>query len=606
MAQTTLPTGAKVNIDDKGNILNSDNSVFTGGGSAVPVVNKNPATPSSQPVTSDGSIKYQSTNPSGLNYVPPTQIGDKSINPAPLATPLPNGGNTDPKYDQANKNIAPQTEEEFYAHIQGQLQPVLDKITEAEHAAETSANRKATQATSALNFGANSRGVAGSSEATSEAGDIESQRGADVAAALQTQADSMKAIANIDISAYQAAQTRNDINSQAYISQQQKVASNALQGLSSSGLTLSDLKNSNPVEYQQLLQFAGGDENALNALFVASSQANMIGDPVQIGNTLVYKMKTIDANGQPSIKTVDVALPPLPKSYKVTSYNQSANGTVTYLAFPTDSAGNQTVNPDLPNNGIISGVVGGGTNNSANIGTIPDPTSTAITANTGLSINAFNFLTQGTNALSRMNASSRAQVQSEAQDWANKNGIDLATFQSQFKANNDTLSANISRFNNTKVAEGEVTGTLSNLNSQAIQSGLGGVNIGNVAAILSGQQVNDPSANAYAFYFNDLKNSLAYFYAAQQGKASPDIIDNEDAANVIVGGLSNGGISGLQDAVGSTTAKMKTVLQNAVNDSQQNVWNLFGVGQNYQPKNSDGSVTTQVSSDTTSWGGLGD
>lgn len=516
---------------------------------------------------------------------------------------LPASATADPSFATAQENISPttpETEEDFYAKIQDQLQPTLDKISEAEMAAETAANVKATQATSALNFGANSRGLSGSSEATSESNDITMQRGADVAAAKQAQATALENVAQFAIpeafSEFSAAQTRNDTNSQAYIAQQQKIMSTTLSGLSSSGLTLSDLQTSNPVEYNQLLQYAGGDPNALNALFVQAAQANIVGTPIQIGNTLVYQMKTTDANGQPTIKTINVALPSLPPTYKVTSYNQSTNGSVAYIAFPTDALGNQTIDPSKPNNGVLSGIIGG-TTGTGSESTVPDPTSTAITAQTGLSINAFNFLTQGTGALSRMSQSARAQVQSEAQTWANNNGIDLSTFASQFKANNDTLASNVSRFNNTKIAEGEVTGTLSNLDSSSIDNGLSGVNIANVGKILSGQQVNDPSANEYAFYFNDLKNSLSYFYAAQQGKSSPDIIDNEDAANVIVNGLSNGGVSGLQDAVTATTQKMSTVLQNAVDGAQQNIWDLFGVGQNYataqadSTSNSGGSAT---------------
>lgn len=481
----------------------------------------------------------------------------------------------------------PLSESDFFNEIYQQLAPVISAINGAETSAETAAYAAGTNQQNDLSGALGARGLAGSGEASREAANTNLATAANVAQAKQAQATAMQNVMNLAIpeayTAYKDAQTRNDTNAQAYIAQTQKNMSDSLSGLASSGLTLDDLKSSNPQQYQQLLQYANGDPNQLNAMFVSAAQANILGDPIQVGNTLVYKVKSIDpTTGQPTVKTMDVTLPTLPSGYKVTSYNQSTNGTVAYIAFPTDSFGNQTIDPSKPNNGVISGTLGGsadGTN--PNVGTVPDPTSTAITAQTGLSINAFNFLTQGTAALSRMPNTQRALVQSEAQTWANNNGIDLSTFASQYKANNDTLASNVSRFNNTKIAEGEVTGTLSNLDSTAIDKNLGSVNIANVGKILAGQQVNDPTANEYAFYFNDLKNSLSYFYAAQQGKSSPDIIDNEDAANVIVGGLSSGGISGLQDAVSATTAKMKTVLQSAVDGAQQNVWNLFGVGQNY-------------------------
>lgn len=491
----------------------------------------------------------------------------------------------------------PLSESDFFNEIYQQLAPVISAINGAETSAETAAYAAGTNQQNDLSGALGARGLAGSGEASREAANTNLATAANVAQAKQAQATALSSLAQFAIpqaySDYQAAQTRNDANSAAYIAQTQKNMANSLSGLASSGLTLDDLKSSSPQQYQQLLQYANGDPNQLNAMFVSAAQANILGDPIQVGNTLVYKVKAIDpTTGQPTVKTMDVTLPTLPSGYKVTSYNQSTNGTVAYIAFPTDSFGNQTIDPSKPNNGVISGTLGGlgsGDGTNPNVGTVPDPTSTAITAQTGLSINAFNFLTQGTAALSRMSSAQRAQVQSEAQTWANNNGIDLSTFQSQYTANNATLASNISRFNNTKIAEGEVTGTLSNLDSSAIDSNLGSVNIANVGKILSGQQVNDPSANEYAFYFNDLKNSLSYFYAAQQGKSSPDIIDNEDAANVIVGGLDNGGISGLQDAVSATTAKMQTVLQSAVDGAQQNVWDLFGVGQNYTSSHADAS-----------------
>ena len=531
---------------------------------------------------------------------------------APGSLPNTTAG-PDTAFSQAKSNLqptAPQTEEEFYSQIQSQLQPVIDKISAAEMAAETAANVKATQATSAMNFGANARGLAGSSEADAQAGQITQQRGADVAAALQTQATALSSLAQFAIpeahAMYQDAITRSDAQSQAYIAQQQNMMGQSLAGLAASGLSLTDLQTSNPVQYQQLLQYAGGDANALNAIYLSAAMKNQSllnnGQPLSTqGNNLVYGVQTLDPKtGKPTISTTTVTLPTLPNGYKVTSYNQSANGAVAYIAFPTDSFGNQTIDPSKPNNGVVSSIIGGEAG-AGSQSTVPDPNSTAITAQTGLSINAFNFATQGTSALSRMNQSARAQVQQEAQTWANDNGIDLSTFQSQYKANNETLASNISRFNNTKVAEGEVTGTLDNMNTQAIDSGLGSVNIVNVGKILAGQQVNDPKANAYSFYFNDLKNSLAYFYAAQQGKSSPDIIDNEDAAQVIVGGLSSGGVSGLQDAVTATTNKMSTVLQSAVTSAKQNIWDLFGVGQNYasshasQPQsNTESSTSTGI------------
>lgn len=262
----------------------------------------------------------------------------------------------DTAYSQAQKNIlpsAPQTEESFYAQIQSQLAPVIDKISQAEMAAETAANVKATQATSAMNAGANSRGLAGSSEATSEAEQITQQRGADIAAALQTQAQALQSITQFAIpeahAMYQDAITRNDAQSQAYITQQQGVMKGSLASLAASGLTLSDLKTTNPVEYNQLLQYAGGDPNNLNAMFLQASQASLLnnGQPITtMGNSLVYGVKSIDANGNPTIKAVSVYMPAgVPATYKMTVNTTTALGGVFTQYAPVAADGVSITDP---------------------------------------------------------------------------------------------------------------------------------------------------------------------------------------------------------------------------------------------------------------------
>ncbi len=207
----------------------------------------------------------------------------------------------------------------------------------------------------------------------------------------------------------------------------------------------------------------------------------------------------------------------------------------------------------------------------------------AITAITGLTTDQFNYAVKGQPALTRMPFGQQKKVKQGWLDYANSHGVDVSTFQSQYEAYNTTLGNNIQRFNNTQIAEGEVMGTLKNLDPSSVKAGFGSVNLANVAKILGGENVNDPTANEYTFYFNDLINSLGYFYAAQQGKTSADIPDKTEAAQVIKGGLASGGIQGLRTAMTQTTLKMKGVLATAVDASQKNVWNLFGVGDKYTP-----------------------
>ena len=504
--------------------------------------------------------------------------------------------NSDPNYSAAEAALAPsasESEDDFFAKISSQLQPLFDQINGAEAAAETAANVTATQETSAANFASNAQGMAGSSEADATATQIDQSKAAAIAQAKQTQTAALSTayqfLTSSAWSAFQDARNNNQTLAQNYVTQMQAQASSVITSLFASGASPASLMQSNPLEYQTLLQYYNGDPNAMNAAYVAAAQKSLVnnGQPVfSSGNQVVYGQMGTNPDGSPSIKYTTITLPQnLPQNYKISSFNQAVNGQIAYIATPVDANGNAILDPTKPNNGIVTGFFGSTVDNNSQ-GTTPDPTSSAITSATGLSIEAFNFLTQGTSALSRLTSSQRQQYMQEAQDWANKNGIDLSTFQSEYTALNTTLSNNIQRFNNTKIAEGEVTGTLANIDTASISAGLNTVNMENVGKILAGQQVNDASANAYAFYFNDLKNSLAYFYAAQQGKASPDVIDDQQAAQVIVGGLADGGVSGLQSAVEATATKMQTVLSTAVDSAQQQIWTMFGVGGDYNPSSS--------------------
>jgi hypothetical protein len=220
----------------------------------------------------------------------------------------------------------------------------------------------------------------------------------------------------------------------------------------------------------------------------------------------------------------------------------------------------------------------------------------------GISLNAFNFLTGNVTAMSRMTSSARQKIVNEAQDWAAAHNIDVSTFKSQYESYNKTLSGNITRFNNTVIAENELKGTLSNLSTTISDADLGQIKAEDVAKILAGQQTNNPTASRYAWYISQLRNETAYYFAASQGKTSPDVIDNQDAGDVITNGISTGSAQGLTDAVTASTEKMKSVLQTSVDSAHQNVWSLFGVGDKFKNAGSSSSggpapsTTTDISS----------
>lgn len=229
-------------------------------------------------------------------------------------------------------------------------------------------------------------------------------------------------------------------------------------------------------------------------------------------------------------------------------------------------------------------------NAAANAGPQPtpaeiDPQSGSILAQTGLSLPAFYAITGDASKLPRDKVS-RTRAFQEAQDFANKRGVDVSTLASQYQAYNDTLQANIKRVNQTKIMEGELDGTIQNLQPVADAAKMGNLRIGNVAKLFAGQETNDPVVSQYAFQLNQLRAELAGYNAAIQGRTGSSITqqDMQEAERVIKDGLSSKSADGLQKSVASATEKMTGVLHTNIDNSQKALWDLFGVGNNYKEK----------------------
>ena len=204
---------------------------------------------------------------------------------------------------------------------------------------------------------------------------------------------------------------------------------------------------------------------------------------------------------------------------------------------------------------------------------------------TGLSIQAFNFLTQGTSALTRMTAPERKKYMDEANSFLTKNNLDNSTFQSQYKAYNDVLAKNIARATQTQVMAGEVSGSADSLIDAIDQNDLGALKDVKAAVIvdlLAGKQVNSPVAMKYATQIKFMANDLAGYFAAARGATSPELQDQRDAADVISNGLSKGSVQAFKDSVNANEEKVAGVVQKAVDSTRQQVWGLFGVGGNYE------------------------
>ncbi|MEN6603015.1 MAG: hypothetical protein ABFD86_11430 [Bryobacteraceae bacterium] len=217
----------------------------------------------------------------------------------------------------------------------------------------------------------------------------------------------------------------------------------------------------------------------------------------------------------------------------------------------------------------------------------PDPASQSILAQTGLSMPAFLALTGQASKLPR-DAKTRSAAFREAQQFANKRGVDVSTLSSQYQTYNTVLSGNIARMNNTKIMESELQGTIENLQGVVKDQDLKKLRFANIAKIWAGQEVNDPLAQQYALHLYQLRNELAAYGAATQGRSGNNITlgDQRDADLTIRNGIAAGSLAGLATAVTNSTDKMGKVMRRSVDTARKSVWDLFGVGGNYKGSSS--------------------
>lgn len=204
----------------------------------------------------------------------------------------------------------------------------------------------------------------------------------------------------------------------------------------------------------------------------------------------------------------------------------------------------------------------------------------AITAVANIPLINFNYLTQGTSALTRMGAADRARIMKESDAFLKKNGLDYSTFQSRYKSYNKVLGDNIERANNTNIFGGEVTQTADQFVND-IGNDLGKLKLANVSALWAGKQVNDPLTQKYAFDLLTMRNDLAGYYAASRGSKDPDDADKKTAEAVLGDGINKGSIEAFRDSIVKNEQKVTGVVNRAVDSSNKQIWDLFGVGDKY-------------------------
>jgi hypothetical protein len=214
------------------------------------------------------------------------------------------------------------------------------------------------------------------------------------------------------------------------------------------------------------------------------------------------------------------------------------------------------------------------------LGELP-PDSQDIMGQTGLSFNAFRVATGQDSAVAR--GLPRTLAGQEVAAFARKQGVDVSTLTSQYKAYNKTLSENIERQNNVISVQDELVEDLKNLKTAANVLGMDDARAANVAQLWFKNELNDPNAANYAFALQALVNDIARYNSASTGRA-PLQSDMDDAKATVKRGVSDKGLTGLETSLNLAVKSMNTVMDRNVDRSRHNIWKLFGVGDKYKPK----------------------
>lgn len=215
-----------------------------------------------------------------------------------------------------------------------------------------------------------------------------------------------------------------------------------------------------------------------------------------------------------------------------------------------------------------------------------DPNSNSLNAQTGLSQMAIDRLTGAPNqprAAAVVN-----KVNKEITDYSIKNNVNLATLRARATGINNVVQQNTQRNNQANILENEISGSVQNLAPILDNMHNNSINVGNVANIWAGRQVNDPNAQMAADQLTRFRSELAGYNAVagghlmDNGTPNPSPADYAAAEKTILGGINSGGAKAVAHSVGMSAQKNRAVLANSIDEANAQLWDAFGVGAHYK------------------------
>lgn len=293
----------------------------------------------------------------------PAIPGSPAISGATPNSELPPGdqsqGGPDADFYKALQALNPNDEEGYkdtlYSYYSGKSAADIQAIKDTAAAAELKANTAVGADTSAANADAARRGMTGTDTSVlgSKAVTDQEQAIADAEAAKSTALATVADNVNKTVeSAYSADQS----SATAYIATKQAQVTPILNSLIAGGASLKDLQSSNPVEYAKLLQYSGGDENALQAAYVMAVKPTAVLQ-TWITGTNYNQLVTNPVTGKPEVQTFDM------KAQVPTNWTANKIGTTTTVMQDPSNPANTIIYTVDPLSGNVS-ITGTGTGQS--------------------------------------------------------------------------------------------------------------------------------------------------------------------------------------------------------------------------------------------------
>lgn len=226
----------------------------------------------------------------------------------PVTSVAPGSANPDQSFFDSMGILDPNNTDSYkdkiFSYYAGKSAADVQAIKDTAAAAEMKANNAIGRDTSAANLDASRRGMTSTDNSVLSSKAVTDQQEA-IASAEAAKSSSLATVADNINKSVDTAFTAEQGTAKDYIATKQATMTGVMKDLVAKGLTLDDLKTSNPNEYQKILQYSGGDDNALSAAFAMQQSPTNVLQSWFTGSSY-NQLVTNPVTGKPQVQSFDM------------------------------------------------------------------------------------------------------------------------------------------------------------------------------------------------------------------------------------------------------------------------------------------------------------